>query len=170
MSVFRETLLSSVGLGGHAQHIQDAAVFFVVLGHGRGQFVTHLVPERFNALPERRAKQRVEQITAQRERHQFGGRGRDLVRTLRARSQLPDFAALSGVHRHVDARGLQRLQIPPHAARVQRRESEVRDEFVTNLFQRATEPKVFEDLQNLVLANKLFIACHGAPRVPIADQ
>ena len=60
----QETLLSSVGLGGHAQHIQDAAVFFVVLGHGRRQFVTHLVPERFNALPERRAKQRVEQITA----------------------------------------------------------------------------------------------------------
>ena len=132
-------LLGRVRLGRHSQHVQDAAVLFVVIGHRRGQFVAHLVPERLDALPERRAEQWIQQIASQRERHQFRGGGRDLVRALCARAQFPDFAAWRGVRGHVEAGRLQRLQVAPHAARVQRSQSQVGDQFVADFLQRATE-------------------------------
>ncbi len=156
-----DTLFRGIRLGRHPQHVEHSAILFVMIGHRRRQFFANPVPERLDALPERSAKQWIEEIAAEREGHQFRRGGGNLVRTAGARPQLPDRAPLGRRGCHIQPGRLQCLQVAPHTPRVQGGQPQVADQIIAQLLQRPPKTIIFQDLQNLVLPNQLLVPRHS---------
>ncbi len=68
----QNAMMAFIRFGRHAAHVQHPPVLFVMIPDPFRQGFFHFVPERFDALPERRSRQRVEQVATERERDQLG--------------------------------------------------------------------------------------------------
>jgi hypothetical protein len=75
-------------------------------------------------------------------------------------AKFPDASSSDGVADNIEPGGLQGLEVAPHAPLVQRAESKFGDEVVAELIQCLAESGPFEDLEEAVLSNELFVSRH----------
>src|SRR5262245_28021008 len=78
--------------------------------------------------------------------------------------EFPDASAFNQMVNDVKPCRLQRLDIAPHAAFMERTQTQLFDQIIPNFSERTTEPVALEELQDFVLSNKLFVAGHGGLR------
>ena len=148
-----DPLLLLVTLGRYSQHMQHFAVTFVMIHHRLGQLFPNLVPKRFDADPEARARQWVEQVAAEREGDEFRGTRGDSVGPFRLGTEFPNLASGRIVVGDVDSRRLERFQIASHAPSVERGEPQFLDEVIAQFLESLAISHALEDLQDLVLTD-----------------
>src|SRR5436305_584679 len=129
-----------------------------MLPNGGWQLVLQLVPKGFDRVPKGRAGERIEQVAADRQRDQLGGRRLNVIGVPRLGTEPPDFAAPQILTFDVKARGNERFQIALDRLQVQRSEAELFGHFVAQLFERLTDAGAFQELKQPVLADELLVA------------
>lgn len=157
-----------VSLGNHTDDSERASVPLVVIPDPLWQLLLDLVPEPLDAMPKLGTSQWYHEISTHRQRDQFAGRDTDLVKPGIASGQPPNSPPRGILRCDRHPSRLECFDISTNASGMQTPKAEFFNDNASNFLQRRPITPPLEDLQYLVLAYQLFIACQNAESFRLA--